>query len=113
MIPESTTLPRFQVVMKVNTVAATKMGNQPPLVSFVRLVPQNARSTVSNRIPIAATRHMGHFHRSRATTHHRMVVIVIVPVIPTPYVITRFEDDRNPTTRLRQAMARNQFTCGM
>src|SRR5512138_3762532 len=105
--------PRFQVVMIVNTNAATTSGNQPPLGIFVSPAVQKPRSNTRNAEAIAIVAGRLHFHNDRDTTASRMVVNTMSVVTATPYAAARLLDDRNPTTSPTHATASSQLRPGM
>src|SRR5262245_11777207 len=104
--------PVFHVVINVKSSAPITSGSQPPCRTFTRFAPKSEMSTARKTTATQMTTHLGHFHRSTATTESNIVVMTIVPVTAMPYAAANALDDRKPTVISTVQIARNQFTCG-
>jgi hypothetical protein len=77
-------LPRCQVRISVNMIAAISSVTHPPLGTFGRLATKNVLSTPRKRSTPTAIFQRAQCHRARATTRNRTVVMMNVPVTATP-----------------------------
>ncbi|MNN14398.1 hypothetical protein D3C81_1274610 [compost metagenome] len=80
----SSSLPRFQVVIRTNSTIPANTGKAPPWMIFGTLAAKNKPSTNRNPSRIGTASSGGHFHSSSITADTRMLVISIVPVTATP-----------------------------
>jgi hypothetical protein len=80
----NSSLPRFQVVIRMNNTIPANTGKAPPWTIFGTLAAKNSPSTNRNPISTGTASTGGHFHSSSITADTRMVVISMVPVTATP-----------------------------
>ena len=105
--------PRFQVVISVNTTAATAMGTQPPVGTLRTFAVNSARSMLRKKARKEPTWNGVHPKRSRAMKQNRIVVMAMVPVTATPYAAPNAVDDRKENTSSSVPIASALLTSGM
>ncbi|MCY1296811.1 hypothetical protein D9M70_462220 [compost metagenome] len=77
-------LPRFQVVIRVNSRAPAITGKAPPWKIFGTLAAKNRLSTKRKPSSTGMASQRGVFHSSSITTDTSRVLISMVPVTATP-----------------------------